>query len=165
MSEGFGWLPPSVAARIADEEAHELAAAKRDEAQRADQADQARERGLEAYRVAAGARGEVVSALAIARGEVAGRSLGEIFGDARDAADREDARASARQRREDGDDVYFGEPVIHGAARSAWPSSDYELDRLMRHADELHRDLVAVRARYNYRSAEVAARAKSEAGR
>jgi hypothetical protein len=46
-------------------------------------------------------------------------------------------------------------------ARSAWPESEYQLDRQLRRADELHRDYVAARARYNYGAGIEAARAKS----
>lgn len=167
MSElaGFGtdWLPPSVQRRIADEDARERAAGKREEAVRADVADQAHDRALSAYRAAAEARGEVVSAVALATGADMGRTVGDVFADALAAAEREDGRAAARQRHEDGDTAFIGgEPVIHGASRSdGWPESPWELDRMLRDAGQLHSDLVAHVARRDYPAAEEAARAKS----
>jgi hypothetical protein len=166
MSElaGFGmsWLPAAAQGRIEAEERAEEREARRAEAEREVQREQRHESAMAAYAAAAGERGEVVSALAIARGEVAGRTVGDVFADALAAADREDARSASRQRREDGDVVFIdSEPRIHGVSRSAWPASEWELDRTLRQASELHRDLVAVRARYDYPAAEMAARAKT----
>jgi hypothetical protein len=132
---------------MAAEDAHERAEARRAEAERADRADKSHEQSLAAYRAAAEQRGEVVSALALASGEVAGRSLAEVFADALDASAHEDARTAARERRESGEVVFIDEPVIHGASRSAWPESERELDRMLRRAADLHTDLVMTQQR------------------
>jgi hypothetical protein len=161
MSElsGFGipaWLPPRVAARLADEEAHERAQARRDEAERADQAEKRHMSAVAAYKAAAEQRGEYVSAVAIARGEGIGRSVDDTLRDAAAAADREDARAAARDRRGRDDVCYLDapEPTIH-ASRSAWPESSYELDRMLREARDLHTDLVHAQARLASRAGRI----------
>jgi hypothetical protein len=169
MSElaGFGipgWLPPRVQRAMAAEDAAERREAKRVEAEREMVRDAAHDRALALYRSQAEERGEVVSALAIARG-VGGRSLADVLGDAQAAADREDARQAARDRRED---VYYidQEPVIQGASRSAGPGSEYELDRQLNQASDLHRDLIAIQARAASRSGrfrEHAAAVRSQA--
>jgi hypothetical protein len=162
---GFGdnssWLPVRVQRALAAADAAERREARHAEAARADAADAAREKSLAAYKAAAELRGEVVSAVALASGEVAGRTVADVFADARAAGDRDDARAAARDRRDEL--VYVDEPVIH-AGRSAPLVAEYALDRQLRRADELHRDLVALRARYDYPAAEAIARAKSEVG-
>lgn len=159
---GFGgdWLPPGIAQRIAAEER----AAQR-EAQRAEQEREAlreakHDRAMDSYRVQAQERGEHVSAIDLATGNVGGRTVADVFADAAAAAAREDARQASRDRRED---VVFidREPVLHGTRRSAWPESEYELDRLLSRADDLHSDLMAVRTRRNYGATVEAARAKS----
>jgi hypothetical protein len=152
---GTAWLPPALARRHAVEDAHERAEARRAKAERQDRDAERHERALASYRAAAEARGEVVSAMEVARGEVGGRELGDIFADAAAAGDREDARQASRDRRED---VVFidREPVIHGASRSAWPESEYELGRMLREAGELHRDRIAYEARQASRGGRAA---------
>jgi hypothetical protein len=136
------WLPASVQRRIAVEEQAERRLARAADRERQDREESAHERAVGAYRAAAEARGEQVSALAIARGEGLGRSLQDVLGDATAAADHEDARQAARARREAG-----VEPDHVMVGRSAWPESEYELGRLLREADELHRELVHAQAR------------------
>jgi hypothetical protein len=94
----------------------------------------------------------------LATGQDIGRSLEDILTAARGNL----ARDYAPQKPVD--ERFYAEPVIH-ASRSAWPESEYALDRQLRRADELHRDFVAARARYHYPAAEVAARAKQDAVR
>lgn len=164
MSEtaGFGmdWLPASVQRRMAVEDAAEAREARQAEQEREARREQLRDSALQAYRTAQEGRGEVVSAIALATGQVAGRSLGDVFADARSAADREDGRAAAAERRSREDVVYLdSEPRIAG--RSAWPASEFEASRMISQAEELHRDLVAYRARTGYRDAHDAARAKA----
>ncbi len=159
---GASWLPASVQRRMAAEDGHERAEARRAEAKRADQAEAAREQSLAAYRAAAEQRGEVVSALAIASGEVTGRDLADVLGGAAVAGDRADARETARRRRESGEVVFIDEPVIHGASRSdGWPSSSYEADSMLRRARGLHSDLVRTMARHDYPATVAAARRHS----
>jgi hypothetical protein len=157
MSEFAAWIPERAQRAQAAEDARERAEARRAEAERAEAAEDARERALGAYKAQAELRGEVVSALALATGEV-GRSLDDIL----TAARGDLARDYAPQRPVD--ERFWTEPVIH-ASRSAWPESEYAVDRQLRRADELHRDFVAVRARYSYPAAEEAARSKSDAVR
>jgi hypothetical protein len=146
---GFGtsWLPASVQRRMAVEDQAERREARRAEAERQDRQESAHERAVGAYRAAAEQRGEVVSALQLAAGQGIGRSVEDVFADAVAAAEREDARAAARQRHEDGGAVLIdAEPRIR-ASRSAWPESEYELDRMLREASELHRSLVMTQSR------------------
>jgi hypothetical protein len=144
---------------VAAAQAAEDAAARREEreAERAREArrEQLADGALSLYRSQAESRGEAVSAMAIARGEVGGRDVLAILADATAAADREDARQRARDRRED---VVFldSEPVIHGASRSAWPESEWELDRQLRRAADLHTDLVQTRTRLASRQGRAA---------
>ena len=143
---GTSWLPARVQRSIAAEEARERREERDAQRKRDERREQAHDRALGAYRAAAEDRGEVVSAMAIARGEVTGRDINDILGDARAAADREDIRQASRDRRED---VHWidQEPTIHGASRSAWPESEWELDRLIRRAQQDHSWFVAYRAR------------------
>jgi hypothetical protein len=141
-----------VATAIAREEAHERAEARRAEIERADEAEKRHESAVAAYKAAAESRGEVVSALAIARGEVGGRDIGDVLRDAIAASDRQDAMQAARERRESGDWEYVDtrpEPVLPGrVSRSdGWPGSEYELGSLIERASELHRWGVAYQAR------------------
>jgi hypothetical protein len=160
---GFGvlsWLPPAVARRIEAEQRHEERLSRQAEQEREEARERHADAALAAYRAGAEQRGEVVSAMSLARGEDVGRGVDDIFADARAAADREDARDAARQRREAGGEVFFGEPVI----RSWFPSSEYELDSELQRASDLHRDLVAYRARRDYPAALEAARSQSSRG-
>lgn len=157
MSEtaGFGmdFLPPSVQRRQMVEDVREAREAREAERARADREDQAAERGREAFRAAAEARGEHVSVVALAQGQIGGRSLGDIFAGVEAAADREDARQGAAERNGRQDWGYVG--------RSEWPGSEFEASRMVSQAEQNHRDLVAYKARNGYRGAQDAARAKA----
>jgi hypothetical protein len=64
------------------------------------------------------ARGEVISAMALATGQVPGRTVADIFRSALAASEREDAIAAARASREGAQPVhidYFADPVLHTA--------------------------------------------------
>jgi hypothetical protein len=157
VSETFaGWIPERAARLQAAEDARERAEARRAEAERAEAAEDAQERALGAYKAQAELRGEAVSAMALATGH-AGRTVEDILSAARGNLERDYAPQKPVDER------FYGEPVIH-ASRSAWPESEYALDRQLRRADELHRDFVAVRARYDYPCAEAITRAKQESG-
>ncbi len=142
------------------EAAAERREARRAEAERQDRAEQAAETALAMYRSQAEARGEVVSAVALARGEIGGRTAAEVLADAQGAADREDARQAARDRREE---VCFidREPTIHTSRSDGW---EYEFARQLRQAEDLHRALVTYRARHHYPRAAEAARARAGSG-
>jgi len=152
---GFGmdFLPPSVQRRMAVEDAAEAKQARQEKQEREVRREQLHDSALQAYRAAAEARGEVVSAVALATGQAGGRSLADIFDSVIAAADQEDARQGAQERSGRDDWGYVG--------RSAWPGSEYELDRTINRAQELHRDLVAYRGRHDYPAAQDAARAKA----
>jgi hypothetical protein len=164
MSElaGFGdasWLPSSVQRRLAVEDRTEAREAKAEEQAREARHDERREAGLAAYRAGCEQRGEVVSAMTLATGQDIGRSMSDIFTDARAAGDREDARAAALERRlGGGEDVLWQE---YETSRSDWPSSEYLAARMIAQADELHRARVAYMARHSYGAAEEAARSKA----
>lgn len=154
MSENWaGWLPPSIARAQRLEDIAEARAERAAERARDDARAAAEDRAVAAYRAAAESRGDVVSALALAQGRDIGRSLGDVLADARAAAENEDARADARDRRQEW--MGAAEPSI---GRSSWPSSEYELDRQIQRASDLHRDLVMFMARRNYPAAEARAR-------
>jgi hypothetical protein len=154
------WLPLAAQRNLIHEAAQQRAEAKRAELERADHADRAHDKALAAYREAAEARGEYVSAVDVAAGRVPGRTVADVFRGALEAGEREDARAAVRDRRAAQGEVplMFGEASI---GRSGWPQSEYELDRQLRRASDLHRDLVAFMARRDYPAAAEAARAKS----
>jgi hypothetical protein len=154
------WLPQQVQRRMHAEAVSEARTARRAERERESRHERAEELARAAYREAAEARGEYVSALALASGEVAGRTVAEVLAGALAAAGHEDARSAAREARAAQGEVpvVFGEPVI---GRSGWPASEYECARQLERASDLHRDLVVYRARRNYPAAEEAARAKS----
>src|SRR5260370_934013 len=79
-----------------------------------------------------------------ARGGGLGGSVGDVFADAVAMADHEDARQAARAHREAGLEP---EHVMVGRS-DGWPSSEYELERTLRRAEDMHRELVAYRARH-----------------
>ncbi len=160
--EGFGWLPPSVARRMAAEEQRERREAREAERARQARAEAAQERAVALYAAQAQARGEDLSAMRLASGRGLGRTVEQTLADAIAAADHQDAREAARAKREAGIELAHVEVGHAEAGRSdGWPSSSYELERMIREAEGLHRDLVAVRARYDYTAAEEATRAKS----
>jgi hypothetical protein len=161
-SGSASWLPPSVQRRHHFDDAAEARATRAEERDRADRAEAAADRAVAAYRAAAEARGDSVSAMALATGEGIGRSLQDVLGDAIAAGDREDARSAARDRRQEW--LGAGEPSIGRSRDDGWPESSYEADRQIRQADQLHRDLVVYRARHDPFALE-AARAKSTAAR
>jgi hypothetical protein len=166
MSDGLepagigSWLPERVQRRQDAEDRAEEREARRAEKAQEDAAEAAQEKALAAYREQAEMRGEHISAMDLATGRIPARTVQDVFRDAMAAADREDARTAAREQREaqGGAHVEFGEPVI---GRSWWPQSEYELERELELASDLHRDLVLFRARRNYPAAEEAARAKA----
>jgi hypothetical protein len=155
-----GWLPLAAQRNLIHEAALQRADAARAEKAREAQAEAAHEQALQAYRQAAEARGEYVSALELAAGEVAGRTVQDVFASALEAAEHEDARVAAREHRERQGEAHveFGEPSI---GRSGWPASEYELDRQLERASGLHRDFVAFKAKRDYPAAAEATRAKS----
>jgi hypothetical protein len=111
------WLPPKAQREIAREDARETAEARRAEGERQAAAEEWRERNLAMAKADAEARGQEITAMQLATGQIRGRSLADIFADARRAADAQDARDAAQLRREgDGGRVhveFVDDPVLH----------------------------------------------------
>jgi hypothetical protein len=122
-----GWgiaaeLPVAIQRRMVLAEAEEHRIEREQAAERERLAEQRRQRAMTLAVQQAEARGEYVSALAIATGQVQGRTFEQIFAAAAEAGDREDQIAAARANREAGRvHIEFGEPnIIHApAARSS----------------------------------------------
>jgi hypothetical protein len=127
MSEGWGipeWLPPAVRRSIAKEELAAQRETRQADAERERRDEERHNRALAAYREQAEQRGQVVDVMALARGEVRGRSVQDVFADALAASARDDARDAHRVHR-DGTGppeilhVEFAEPnIIAPSARS-----------------------------------------------
>jgi hypothetical protein len=125
MTETAGWgvpsfLPPAVAMRMRQSDAHEATAAREAEAEREAHREELRQRHLGLYAQQAASRGELVSAVALATGKVPGRTVQEILHAGSLAGDRDDVIAMARLHREGHGDpeplhVEVGEPVIQQA--------------------------------------------------
>jgi hypothetical protein len=115
-----GQLPPRIAAQIAREDAREAVETRRSAEARELAAEQWRDRNMAMAREQAEARGEVISAMALATGQVPGRTVADIFRSALAASEREDAIAAARASREGTQPVHinFDDPVIHHAPAS-----------------------------------------------
>jgi hypothetical protein len=122
MTETAGWgvpafLPPAVARRALRDDAAEVREARRAEAERERLAEERHQRALSLAVEQAAQRGEEISAMALATGQVRGRSVEDVLAAASAAADRNDVIAAARLHREGHGDpeplhVEFGEPVI-----------------------------------------------------
>jgi hypothetical protein len=111
-------LPVRIAARMAQEDAHERVQADAEARGRHDRAEAWRDRNRALAAAAAEARGEIVSAMALAMGQVPGRTVQDIFRSALAASEREDAIAAARASREGTQPVhieFIGDPIIHHA--------------------------------------------------
>jgi hypothetical protein len=128
MNECWGtdWLPPSVARRAARDDAREQREAHAADAERERRVEDAHQRHLALAAEQAGLRGDVVTALQLATGQVRGRSVAEILDAGRLAGDRDDVIAAARLHR-DGHGtpeplhVEVGEPVLHQArSETGW---------------------------------------------
>jgi len=99
-----------------------------------------------------------------------GRTFGEVVevmnGDFR-LADRRARKDHLQGQIEMGAVEIIGLPPVppETAQRAEARARRYADDRLLRQAQELHREFVAVRARHDYGGAEASYRARSEAGR
>jgi hypothetical protein len=122
MTETAGWglpdfLPPAIARRALRDDAAEVRESRRAEAERERVAEERHQRALSLAVEQAAQRGEEISAMALATGQVRGRSVQEILTAASAAAARDDLVAEARLHR-DGHGVpepvhvEFGEPQI-----------------------------------------------------
>jgi hypothetical protein len=106
-------------------DARDAVESKRAEQERERRAEEYQAQTTEFYRQQAELRGEEISALDVATGRVSGRSLAEIFEDARQAGDREDVLAAARLSRAGGSGPLHlmagDEPLIHASSRTRGP--------------------------------------------
>jgi hypothetical protein len=129
MTETAGWgvpdfLPPAVARRMLRDDAREVREAKQAEAERETRAEERHQRAMALYAEQAELRGEVVTAMQLASGQVPGRPIAAILEAARQAGDRDDVITAARLHREGHGEpervhVEVAEPVILApAARS-----------------------------------------------
>jgi hypothetical protein len=121
---------------------------------------------LQAAQYRAEGRGDHLSALQLARGQVPHRSLRDVLGESLAMAEPVPRDRSAPYGSEANPAILVGwqelpEPV---ARSSGWPGSEAELDRMTGQYEDSHRSLVAYRARHDYPAAEAEARAKSERG-
>ena len=97
------FLPPNVARRMARDDAREVREAKQAEAEREQLVEERHQRALSLAVAQAEGRGEYVSALEIATGQLGGRSFEDIFSAAVEAGDHQDQIAAARASREPGE--------------------------------------------------------------
>lgn len=151
MTETGGWgsapgfLPPAVALRARQADAKEAVAARQAEDDAETHREELRQRHLGLYAQQAAARGELVSAVALATGQVPGRTVGEILAAGAAAGDREDLVTEARLHREGhGEPVHIevGEPVIQ-QARSETGRKIFNRARRFRDMLEARRQLEA----------------------
>jgi hypothetical protein len=122
MTEVAGWgvpgfLPPAVVRRMARDDAAETRQARLDEAEREQLAEERHARAVTLAVQQAEARGEVLDTMALARGEVRGRSIPEILAAAAAAgaaADRGDEMRAWRDGHGQPEPlhVFVGEPVL-----------------------------------------------------
>ena len=102
MTEGWGtdWLPPHIQRRVAQDDAREALESKRAEAEREVRAEERHQRAMELHKEQAELRGEVIDVLAMARGEVPGRTVEDILASARAAMARDDVITAAKLHRD-----------------------------------------------------------------
>jgi hypothetical protein len=112
---GLAFLPPRLQRVMAAADAAERAAERRAGRERAERAEEWRNRNAAMYRSAAEARGEDLMTIEVMTRQDLGRSVGEILADVAAAADREDARAARRAAKTGVDHVFIGETVIRSA--------------------------------------------------
>jgi hypothetical protein len=140
---GFGipaFLPLATRKALQADEIREAREARDAEREREQQAEARRSADLAMFKDQAEARGEHVSALALATGQVAGRTVAEIVTEAAARADIEDARAEARQRRADGERLNLCFPEVPVARSQPRSAEGREIASLLRHYSELHAD-------------------------
>jgi hypothetical protein len=138
-----GFLPRRSEQLIAREDRIERQAARLAEREKAERIEARRSADLAWAASQAAERGEAVSALALATGQVPGRDIGDVLADAAAQADREDARAEIDARRQRGEKLQLvGE--LEPATRSA-PLT--ETGRAIERRSERFRDRLAAQRR------------------
>jgi hypothetical protein len=103
-------LPARSLRAIAAEDREERRQAREAERSRAERAEERHNRALAVYQAQAAERGEQVSALDLISGQ-AGRTVADVFADAKAMAEATDAREAARVRRAEGSAGYIPYPV------------------------------------------------------
>jgi hypothetical protein len=138
---GFGlpdFLPLATRKALQAEQAREHREAREAEAERELQIEARRSADLAMFRDQAEARGQHVSAMELATGQVAGRTIEDIFAEATVMADMADAREAARERREDGERLNFC--FDSPPATRAETAEGREVRNTVRHYAEQHPD-------------------------
>ena len=144
-----GFLPPNVRRRMLRDDAREAREAKQAEAAREAQAEELHQRAMRLYAEQAELRGEVVTAMQLASGQVPGRPVAAILEAARQAGDRDDAITAARLHRQGHGEpervnIEVAEPVLLApAARSAAGWKIFNRARHFRDLLEARRQLEA----------------------
>jgi hypothetical protein len=142
-----GQLPPAIQRRMALADAEEHRAEREQAAEREHLAEERHQRAMTLAVQQAEARGDVFDVMALARGEVRGRSVGDILAAAMAAAAVEDRRDGLRLHREGHGEpaklhVEVGEPVIHHA-----PAARSGVGRAIASRARHFRDLLEARRR------------------
>jgi hypothetical protein len=145
-----GQLPPAIQRRMAAADAAEYRIEREQEAERERLAEEWHQRAVTLAVQQAEARGDVFDVMALARGEVRGRSVGDILAGAVAAAEAGDRRAEMRLYQEGHGQperlhVEVGEPnIIHApAARSVTGRAIFNRARRFRDLLEARRQLEA----------------------
>ena len=155
------WLPAPVQRAQAIEAQAEAKLARAEKRDREERAERAHDDAVSAYVAGAAMRGEVVSAMDLAAGNV-GRTLAEVLSGATgELADRIPVHERGER---DYELLDAGEPVLRSGRRydDGWPSSSYEADSMLRRAADLHTDLVMVQARQASRQGRSAEHLEAE---
>lgn len=147
------WLPASVQRAQALEDIAEARAERAAERERISRAEAAHDAAVAAHLASAAMRGEYPAPMDVAAGNV-GRDLMDVLAAARGDLERDYAPTPVADER-----FVNGEALTASVQRAA----EYDLDRQLRRAQQLHDDLTAVRARTDYAGTLAAAREKSEA--
>lgn len=139
---GFGvpdFLPLRTRRALQAEEIREHREAREAEAERERRAEAHRSANLAMFRDQAEARGQHISAMELATGQVAGRTIEDIFAGASAVADMADAREAARERRDSGErlNLCFGET---SRAKGAETPEGREILNTVRRYAALHQD-------------------------
>jgi hypothetical protein len=138
---GFGvpdFLPLATRRALHAEEIREHREAKEAEAERERRAEAHRSANLAMFKDMAEARGQHISAMELATGQVAGRTLGDIFAEASAMADMADAREAARERRDSGERLTLC--IDSPPATRAETAEGREIKNTIRHFADQHPD-------------------------
>lgn len=152
------WLPARVQRAQENEDRQEAKEAR--EAQRAREAaaEEAHNRAVAAYMADAALRGNPVTAMDAANGNI-GYTIGEAIARHMELGDRIPVHERGER---DYELLDAGEPVIRGRYDDGWPSSSYEADSICARAADLHSDLVMAQSRLASRQGRAAEHLEAE---